>query len=579
MLLIALLVISSVPAAEAKTGTLVSNSGTRHELCTALSDQARAYYTGDDSYDVVSKLAGSSADPMHSVMFSRLHMLMESTMTNTVTYKNLTRYWPMTDANEGSEDPILFYSDVLSDYYNREHVWPKSRASFYQNNGGADLHHLRPTNPNVNSTRGNMTMGNVKGVLNSYQTYAYDGNTVLWYNTGADLVEVSDNIKGDVARILLYVWCRWEEPNLYENDPNPTIGSGDDANNGLKVIESRETLLQWMQLDPVDTWEMSRNDQCENVQGNRNVFIDYPEYAWLIFGLTPPADYRTPSGSAAGVSPTPTATATATPTATATATPSATAAATPTATATATPTATPTEKPTPVPTAPPPTELPTEGDYVLRIDGGRVSDHTETVDGRECLRVDLYLDGVTSERMLSSISMKLLYDPDQLTYVKSKSLSGSGFMNVINSNVPGLVQYAFISSSGTVIGGTTPFLILWFTVAEDLPNGTQIRFAFSEPIKADSISPGSYNSQKRSVGVRLTPYTVGDTLFGDANCDGTVTPADAALVLRALVGLDTISEQGMKNAKVDGTDALNAQDAVLILRYIVRLIALFPVQE
>ena len=193
--------------------------------------------------------------------------------------------------------------------------------------------------------------------------------------------------------------------------------------------------------------------------------------------------------------------------------------------------------------------------------------------------MDLYLDGVTSEQMLSSISMKLLYDPDQLTYVKSKSLSGSGLMNVMNSNVLGLVQYAFISSFGTVIGGTTPLLTLWFTTAEDLPDGTQIRFAFSEPVKADSISPGSYNSQKRSVGVRLIPYTVGETRFGDANCDGSVTPADAALVLRALVGLNTLSEQGMKNAKVDGTDALNAQDAALILRYIVRLIMLFPVQE
>ena len=57
-----------------------------------------------------------------------------------------------------------------------------------------------------------------------------------------------------------------------------------------------------MELDPVDTWEMSRNDQCENVQGNRNVFIDYPEYAWLLFGLTPPSDYQTPSGEAMNTS-------------------------------------------------------------------------------------------------------------------------------------------------------------------------------------------------------------------------------------------------------------------------------------
>ncbi len=297
-LLVLVLSLSLLPAAEAKTGTLVSNTGTRHEVCTALSSQAQAYYTGNYTYDAVSALSGSSSAPMNSAMFNRLSTLMRTTMTNSVSYNSLTNYWPKTDANNGSGNPVLFYSDEISGNFNREHVWPKSRGSFKETNAGSDLHHLRPTNADINSTRGNKTMGNVKGVYSTYKTKALNGGTVLWYNTDADVVEVRDNIKGDVARILLYVWCRWQEPNLYENDPNPTIGSGDDANNGLKVIESLDTLLQWMQLDPVDTWEMSRNDQCENVQGNRNVFIDYPEYAWLLFDRTPPSDYQTPSGEA-----------------------------------------------------------------------------------------------------------------------------------------------------------------------------------------------------------------------------------------------------------------------------------------
>ena len=299
LLLVLVLTFTLLPAAEAKTGTLVSNTGTRHTVCTSLSSQALAYYTGNHTYDVVSGLAASSTDPMSSAMFSRLSTLMSSTMTNSVSYNSLTNYWPKTDANNGSSNPILFYSDAISGSFNREHVWPKSRGSFYQSGAGSDLHHLRPTNDTINSTRGNMTMGNVKGVYDTYSTKAYDGRTVLWYNTSADIVEVNDNIKGDVARVLLYVWCRWQEPNLYENDPDPYSPSGDTGgNNGLKVIESLSTLLQWMETDPVDTWEMSRNDQCENVQGNRNVFIDYPEYAWLLFGLTPPSDYATPSGEA-----------------------------------------------------------------------------------------------------------------------------------------------------------------------------------------------------------------------------------------------------------------------------------------
>ena len=292
IVLVLLITFALVPATEAATGTLVKNSGTRHELCTSLSSQANAYYTGNYTYDAVSALSGSSSDPMNSAMFNRLSTLMRTTMTNSVSYTGLDDKWVYTDANNGSTDPVLFYSDVTSSNFNREHVWPKSHGSFDQSGAGSDLHHLRPTDPTINSTRGNLTMGNVKGVYSSYSTKAYNSRTVLWYTNG--IVEVNDDIKGDVARILLYVWCRWQEPNLYENKSK--------ANDGLKVIESRETLLQWMELDPVDTWEMSRNDQCENVQGNRNVFIDYPEYAWLVFGLTPPSDYQTPSGEAMNTS-------------------------------------------------------------------------------------------------------------------------------------------------------------------------------------------------------------------------------------------------------------------------------------
>ena len=222
----------------------------------------------------------------------------------------------------------------------------------------------------------------------------------------------------------------------------------------------------------------------------------------------------------------------------------------------------------------------TEEDYVIRIEGGVVSEHLETVNGKECLRVDLFLEGVTSERLLSSISFKLKYDADRITFEKSKSLPGNGAMSMINANVPGLVQYAYISTNGSLLDGNTPLLTLWFTVAENLPEGVQIRFAFTEAIKAESIVSGSYTSHKRTCGANLSPfYTSWTVRFGDANCDGEITPADASLVLRALVELEPLTGLGLLNAKVDGADDLSAQDAALILRYLVRLIERFPVQE
>ncbi len=306
LLLVLAVLLALCPTSLLTVSAASTNQGTRHEVCEELSSKATAYYTGNYTYDAMASLTPgneSCLDTVDSAMYQRLQALMESTMTKSVSYDSLIDYWPDTDCTASSSQAQLFYSDEPSSSFNREHVWPKSRASFYQNGGGCDLHHLRPTNSSVNSTRNNYTMGNVRELYSSYSTHYYDDNPVLYYVGGykedgksLGMVEVNDNIKGDVARVLLYVYVRWEEPNLFETDPNPYEPSGDE-NTGWKVIMDLETLLQWCEMDPVDTWEMSRNDSIQGVQGNRNVFIDFPEFAWLLFGQEIPANMTTPSGN------------------------------------------------------------------------------------------------------------------------------------------------------------------------------------------------------------------------------------------------------------------------------------------
>lgn len=287
------------------------NTGTRHELCTSLSDQAVAYYTGNYTWEKMSTLSGtttnSSVTAAGSALFNSMQKLMSSTLTTTVSYKSLTSYWAKTDSELGTNDATLIYSDETSSSYNREHVWPKSHGNFYESGAGSDLHHLRPANSTINSTRNHWTFGNTKELLSSYSTKAYNGKTVLWYDSSYSqndclgIVEVSDDVKGDVARILLYVYVTYGNKSKNENlnlcTKTSGSGSGNSANTGDKIIYDLDTLLQWCEEDPVDTWEMSRNDCCQNIQGNRNVFIDYPEYAWLLFGREIPG-MMTPSGMA-----------------------------------------------------------------------------------------------------------------------------------------------------------------------------------------------------------------------------------------------------------------------------------------
>lgn len=260
-----------------------SNSGERDEICTSLSGTgAGDYYTGSYSFDSLTSQSSSQ-------LLQSLHKLMTDTHKKISSYDECRDLATKTDCENNDGKILMIYSSYSATYsqykggqgWNREHVWPKSLGGGNQSGGGADLHHIRPSESVINSTRGNYKYGNVTGGT------AATGNLsgiVGGYRSGA-YFEPLDNVKGDVARICLYVYVRW--------------GSAWGADSITDVFQSVDVLLEWCEMDPVDTWEMGRNEVIENIQGNRNVFIDYPELAWLIFGKSVPNDMTTPSGGAA----------------------------------------------------------------------------------------------------------------------------------------------------------------------------------------------------------------------------------------------------------------------------------------
>lgn len=287
-----------------------ANTGTRHETALSLSQQALAYYAGDYSIEALSALAGSASDSSfdawESPLCAALHSLMNETRTGLLTYAETLTAFSQTDAGGGAGDPLRFYCDDTGSF-NREQVWAEPHGCFYLDGPGRDLHHLRPADPQANSVRGDLVFGNVKDRFDSCAVWPGTGAPVFWYrgewNGGAGLLEVRDEIKGDVARILLYVYvCYGEEGGGNRNlwTDLPACGSGMEYSDGRRVIESLDTLLAWMALDPVDTWELGRNDVVQTIQGNRNVFIDYPELAFLLFDREIP-EMTTPSGWARGL--------------------------------------------------------------------------------------------------------------------------------------------------------------------------------------------------------------------------------------------------------------------------------------
>lgn len=144
---------------------------------------------------------------------------------------------------------------------NCEHTWPQSRFSNNapKNIQKADLHHLYPTDSKANSTRGNVNFGELSSPeeLNNCES-SHRGDIA---GDGHSGFEPPQEHKGNVARALFYFSIRYK----------------------IQIPDYEEMYLrQWHQQDPVDEEEIVRNNKVEEIQGNRNPFVDDPTLADLV---------------------------------------------------------------------------------------------------------------------------------------------------------------------------------------------------------------------------------------------------------------------------------------------------------
>ncbi|CAM2005440.1 endonuclease I family protein [Acanthopleuribacter pedis] len=202
--------------------------------------------------------------------------------------------------------------------YNREHTWPSSYG-FTDNIPLAypytDAHHLRIANASYNSSRSNTPFGDCSAGCNELPTefnagrggqgggFPGDSN---WSDNGSDIFQVWNARKGDVARSLLYLDVRYNggqhvvtggnEPNLILTDNLSLVQTMGSNTTGDAYMGRLSVLLQWHMDDPVDEDERRRNEVVYSYQGNRNPFVDHPEWADCIFndacGTEPPVCFN-----------------------------------------------------------------------------------------------------------------------------------------------------------------------------------------------------------------------------------------------------------------------------------------------
>jgi endonuclease I len=179
---------------------------------------------------------------------------------------------------------IAFPSLGNAKTWNREHLWPKSLGVGYSGADFTDIHHLRPADINVNSARGNKHFSDC-GVVSAMEYCRSPAHAEAAASTATDydVWLPPKNVRGDIARALFYMEHRYfgdnGDPNLELTDcPTP------DESDSTKLAYLSQ-LLQWHIEDPVDEAEATRNQRaCERWQGNRNIFVDFPDLVNKIYG-------------------------------------------------------------------------------------------------------------------------------------------------------------------------------------------------------------------------------------------------------------------------------------------------------
>jgi endonuclease I len=170
-------------------------------------------------------------------------------------------------------------------FFNREHSMPLSWFGGQQTIMATDLFHIFPTDKWVNSQRGNYPYGEVSKPTSTTLNGSKRGNNVITGYSGMSF-EPIDAYKGDLARAYFYMITRYEDEVSqwnFSSEGNNMLAQNVYPGYNPWVVNM---LIKWHRNDPVSQKEIRRNHAVYQVQGNRNPFIDHPEFVERIWADT-----------------------------------------------------------------------------------------------------------------------------------------------------------------------------------------------------------------------------------------------------------------------------------------------------
>lgn len=233
-----------------------------------------------------------------TTLASSLHTLSQNKHTTTLSYSGLWGAYATTDILPGTNIIWDIYSDyayecggtkqgasysVEGDSYNREHTVPQS----WFNEASpmvADCFHVYPTDGKINGIRSSYPYGEVGTVTdtkgNPSQNGSKLGSSKLSGYSGT-VFEPIDEYKGDIARSYFYMAIRYSDKlSTWTDGEAQKIFKGSYP---YLTNYALDLFAKWAHEDPVSDKEYIRNNAIAELQGNRNPFIDHPEWVDVIW--------------------------------------------------------------------------------------------------------------------------------------------------------------------------------------------------------------------------------------------------------------------------------------------------------
>ena len=278
--------LNSVSGTQYAEGATITNISANIQLFAIWVDSSDIpYYNGVDT---------SSPSNLETWLHNKI-----SSGTTDVGYDGLWTAYASTDCKPGTNLIWDMYSDEdfecggskqghsyskEGDGYNREHTVPQSWFN-ESSPMKSDLFHVYPTDGYVNNRRSNYPHGDV-----SSATYTSNNGSKLgtagYSGMSGTVFEVIDEYKGDFARSYFYFATRYlDKISSFTTDGKKVFSTSFPHMNSTFINQ----YYSWHLQDPVSSKEINRNNAVYKIQGNRNPYIDHPEWVNVVFNGESPS--------------------------------------------------------------------------------------------------------------------------------------------------------------------------------------------------------------------------------------------------------------------------------------------------